>query len=590
VTRRPIAAALLILGVVALIYLQRSKATAEISPSPILYLVADTEREAERIPLALTRVSDDEENKIGERIAKEYGLTDPNRFSNDSEVEDRSIESHLNAVGHDLIQSVQRKGIHYHFYLEDNAGLVNAFALPGGQIVVGRGLLDLLESDDELAAILGHEITHVDNRHAVERLQYEIAARKISLEGFYELGSLAVDIFRAGYSKEQELEADRVGLHFAVDSGYSCQGGVNVMSRFEALKKKDQELQAAQRAGSPLEEFAQVPFASIEEYFRSHPPAAERRAAMEAEIRSQGWVLGPQRPFVLRPIFLTDQGEALDRAGDFPASIVKFRQAFSFDANYVRAWRGLAEAEWRSGDAPQTAEAASKAVHLQSTARDWELLARGLAISDPSGATLKFKTQIDSGQNANRDFESQAIENVELAGLQFLQGNVNAFNDLLSADTPTNYIDVKASMRREMAFWMYRAGKLDQAASTLEEARQFLPQSTETSLALAWVRSDQGRQADATEQLSNLRGSYTNDEVQAIQAVIAMRTNQHESANSYFQQAAHDDPVWLVPAWVQNNFSPSATIILKQLQQEEQTRRRKEKEKQDELRRRSQSH
>ncbi|HLW97704.1 MAG TPA: M48 family metallopeptidase [Candidatus Acidoferrales bacterium] len=586
-TRRLIAAALLILGIVALIYLQRDKATAEISPSPILYLVADTEREAERIPLAITRVSEDEENKIGERLAKEYGLSDPNRYAQDISGDLRRIEIHLNDIGHQLAQNVQRKKIRYHFYLDNNPYLVNAFALPGGQIVVGRGLLSLFESEDELAAILGHEITHVDNRHAIERLQYEIAARKIGLDGFYGLGSLAVDIFRAGYAKEQELEADRVGLHFAVDAGFSPAGGVSVMSRFEKLEKEEQQ-QEANRAGSPIEEFAQIPISALQDYFRSHPPAAERRAAMEDEIRSQGWTVGPQRPFVLRPIFLTDQGEALDRAGDFPASIVKFRQAFSFDANYVRAWRGLAEAEWRAGDAAQTAEAASKAVHLQSTARDWELLARGLAFSDPSGATLKFKIQIDLGQNANRDFESQAIENVELAGLQFLQGNVNAFNDLLSVDTPTNYIDVRASMRREMAFWMSHAGKFDLAANTLEEARQILPQSTETSLALAWVRSDQGRQADATEQLSNLRGSYSNDEFQAVQAVIAMRTNQHESANSYFQQAAHGDPVWLVPAWVQNNFSPSTVAILKQLQQEEQTRRRKEKEKQDELRRHSQ--
>jgi len=588
VTRRLIAAALVILGVVALIYLQRSKASAEISPSPILYLVADTEREAERIPLALTRVSEDEENKVGEQLAKEYGLTDPNRYSQDTSGDIKRIEIHLNDIGHQVAQNVLRKKIRYHFYLDNNPNLVNAFALPGGQIVVGRGLLALFESEDELAAILGHEITHVDNRHAIERLQYEIAARKIGLDGFYELGSLAVDIFRAGYAKEQELEADRVGLHFAVDAGFSPAGGVSVMSRFEKFEKEQQQ-QEANRAGSPIEEFAQIPIAALQDYFRSHPPAAERRAAMEAEIRSQGWILGPQRPLVLRPIFLTDQGEALDRAGDFQASIVKFRQAFSFDANYVRAWRGLAEAEWRSGDAAQTADAASKALHLQSTARDWELLARGLAFSDPTGATLKFKTQMDLGQNANPDFESQAIENVELAGLQFLQGDVNAFNDLLSADIPTNYLDVKASMLREMAFWMYRAGKLDQAASTLDEARQILPQSTQTSLALAWVRSDQGRQADATEQISNLRDVYSNHEFQAVQAVIAMRTNQHDSANSYFQQAAQGDPVWLVPAWVQNNFSPSAATILKQLQQEEQTRRRKEKEKHDELHRHSQS-
>ena len=578
-TRRLVAAALLILGVVALIYLQRSKATAEISPSPILYLVADTEREVERLPLTLTRVSEADENKIGEKLVKEYGLTSPDRFTNDTNGDIKRIEIHLNAIGQQLAQNVRRKGIHYHFYLQNDPNFVNAFALPGGQIVVGRGLLALFESEDELAAILGHEITHVDNRHAIERLQYEIAARKIGLEGFYQLGSLAVDLFRAGYTKEQELEADRVGLHFAVDAGFSPAGGVTAMSRFEKMEKDEQQREGTNRAGSPIEEFAQIPLAALQEYFRSHPPAAERRAAMESEIRSQGWPQRSQRPFVLRSIFLTDAAEALDRAGDFPAAILKFRQAFSSDANYVRAWRGLAEAEWRSADAAQTADAAFSAIKIQATARAWELLARGLAVSDPNGAALKFKTQMNFGRNG--DLESQAIENVELAGLQFLRGNETAFNGLLSTENPSNYIDVKASMRREMAFWMYRAGKLDQAARTLEEARQILPQSTDAPLASAWVLSDLGRQADATEQITYLGGSYTNAESHAAQALIDMRTNRHDSANSHFQQAAQEDPVWLVPQWVQNNFSPAATKILHQLQQEEQTRRRKQKEKDD---------
>src|SRR5580704_7222574 len=227
--RRIIAAALLITGCVALYFLQRAKSEAPISPAPVLYLVADTEREASRIPLQLTRVSDDEENQIGAQIAKEYGLTNPHRFDNDKTGDAQKIEQYLNSVGYVLIPQVQRQAIRYHFYLDDDSSLVNAFALPGGHIVVGRGLLNLLESEDELAAVLGHEITHVDNRHAIERLQYELAAKKYGLGVFSQLGRPAVEIFQAGYSKEQELEADRAGMDIAVIRGYSPEGGIALM-------------------------------------------------------------------------------------------------------------------------------------------------------------------------------------------------------------------------------------------------------------------------------------------------------------------------------------------------------------------------
>ncbi len=234
--RRAIAAILLIAGCFALYALQRTKAEAPISAAPVLYFVADTEREAERIPLALTRVSDADENKIGAQIAREYGLTDENYQPREKSGDSATIEKYLNSVGSRLTSGVQRATIHYHFYLDEDPYLINAFALPGGNIVVGRGLLNLLESEDELAFILGHEITHVDDRHSIERLQYELAARKYGLSIFYQLGRPGIEIFRAGYTKEQELEADRVGLGFAVNADFSRQGAVDVMRRFEILE------------------------------------------------------------------------------------------------------------------------------------------------------------------------------------------------------------------------------------------------------------------------------------------------------------------------------------------------------------------
>jgi predicted Zn-dependent protease len=574
--RRLVALALLIAGCVALYFLQRAKSEAPISPAPVLYLVADTEREAERIPLAVTRVSDAEENQIGADIAKAYGLTDPHRFDNDKTGDAENVERYLNTVGSNLSAQVQRSAIHYHFYLENEPSFVNAFALPGGNIVVGRGLLNLLESEDELAAVLGHEITHVDNRHAIERLQYELAAKKIGLRVFYQLGSPAVEIFRAGYSKEQELEADRVGLDIAVARGYSPQGGIALMKRF---RKIEAEESSPHRAGSPVEEIAQVSLDSVQQYFRSHPPASERLAAMQSEIASQGWPEIAQRPLSIRAIFLTDQAEALDASGDFAKSIAKFKEALAALPNYVRAWHGLAEAAWRSGDAAETVRAADEAARRGRASRDWQLLSRALMISEPRTAVATFNATVNSAFGAGPSPDSYFVAKISLAGMRYLSGDRSdadqQMKSTLSAQAPSA-VALRTQLLRELAWWMYRAGNLPDAAKTLEDARQALPQQSETVLQLAWVYTDMARQADAQQSATAAsRLSSSGAENDAVLAVIAVRTNEHSTANDQFQSASEQDPAWMVTRWVQNNFSNSTAGIIKQLETEELARRKK---------------
>jgi predicted Zn-dependent protease len=289
-----VAVPLLLAGCCAVFLLQKQRAVVPITPRPLLYLLADTQREAERIPLAITRVSDAREIQVGRRIVRQSGLAAGSSGDSSAPV----IVAYLNTVGLRVASRRRRKDIPYRFYLEDDPNFVNAYALPGGNVVVGRGLLMLLDTEDELAAVLGHEIAHVDGRDAIERLQYQLASQKLGLGDFYQLGAPLVQIFEAGYTKDQEFQADRTGLALAVEAGYSPAGGLTLMKRFERFESNYSE-----HALTPIGEFAQVPISALVEYVRSHPPASERLAALQEEIHENGWnAAQPQRALEIRDV------------------------------------------------------------------------------------------------------------------------------------------------------------------------------------------------------------------------------------------------------------------------------------------------
>jgi predicted Zn-dependent protease len=588
-TRRIVAICLLLAGGVALLALQRRLVTTEITPRPLLYLVADTEREAERIPLALTRVSAKEENQIGQELARSYGLTPAVHKDADAQ----RIAAYVQEVGRRLTVNVKRKEIRYRFFYKDEPDFVNAGALPGGQIVIGRGLLELLESEDELAAILGHEIAHVDERHAIERLQYEVKSRKIGMRGLYRLGQIGVVLFQMGYTKEKEDEADRVGLGLTVRAGYSPAGAVEVMKRFDRLFGGQ-----ARAATSPMEELAGMPMRSLREYFRSHRPARERIATLEKEIQARGYNAAQAlKPLGVRAIFLAEQAKVLDQHGMFDRAIARYRMALMAEPEYWKAWEGLAEATWRSGDAAGTVKATMEALRRKpDVPRLWKLLAEALAASGHASAPDAFEKQYQElaaklTQPVQRQIESESI------GLEFFAGRAQAmelYRKSLTAIRPPMY---GSEHRRRVAWWMWRAGKAQEALKELEAARQEYPQGTGVGTEMAWALSDMGRQADALERMegsmsisgvvvtplgvaSNLYQPASGDgESEALTAVINWRTGQQEEAKSAFRRAVAADPVWMVSTWVSNNYSADAAAVIAKLQAEEMARRKKEEAK-----------
>jgi predicted Zn-dependent protease len=127
---------------------------------------------------------------------------------------------------------------------------INAFTLPDGHVYVGAGLLSYIDSEDELAAVMGHEIEHIDHSHCAERVQQEQALHKIPFGG---LIALPIEVFEAGYSKDQELAADREGTRVAVATGYSANGAIRMFETFDRLFKEYQAM-----ASTPQQEMSQV--------------------------------------------------------------------------------------------------------------------------------------------------------------------------------------------------------------------------------------------------------------------------------------------------------------------------------------------
>lgn len=563
--RRIILGVIVLAALAGLVALERRGATTAINPRPLFYLIADTERELERLPLELTRVSVDEENSIGRELALQYGV----HFREGETPESKRIAEYISTVGQRVAAQVKRKGIRYNFHYRDDASFVNAYAMPGGQVVFGRGLLELLESEDELAAILGHEIAHVDERHAIERLQYELKSRKLGLRGLYRLGRPAILIFEAGYTKDRELEADRAGLELTVAAGYSPSGATEVMKRFVRLQQA-----TYQPAASPLDELMRVPIASLREYFRTHPPAQDRIQAMEKQIQARGWnAAQPVKPMPVRAIFLTEMADGLDRRGLYDRAIARYQQALQLDPNYLPAHKGLARTAWRKGDAAAAAAASREVIARESNeVWAWRRLAQAFAAENRASAPAAFSSYFRRiSAEAPKPLLAETLLTVQVQqfGLEAYAGQVPEVAKFWRDATGKLNAKSEAEMRRQLAWWLFRAGRAIQAEQELRAARQRYPES-EIGTDLAWVLSDLGRQADA----QAVALSKDDGESHALQAVIAWRTDQRDKAKTHFQAAAERDPAWLEPKWIANTFSPATSAVLEELRNAELARRK----------------
>ena len=189
-------------------------------------------------------------------------------------VRDAEVNRYINVLGDSIAQVADDRGLDWTFYVVDSPE-INAFAVPGGFIYINRGLIERSENLAQLAGVLGHEIGHVTERHSVEQMRDAQRAEGgvnllCVLTGVCENQAVGAVVNVAGsavfarFSREDENEADAVGVRFVTRAGISPSG---IPAMFRNLLE--------QRRSSP---------SSVDSWFSTHPLEEDRIANTEAMI------------------------------------------------------------------------------------------------------------------------------------------------------------------------------------------------------------------------------------------------------------------------------------------------------------------
>ena len=160
--------------------------------------------------------------------------------------QDKALEVYVNKIGQKLVSKLINKEFsNYYFRIVDSSE-INAFALPGGYIYVTRGLLASLNSEGELASVIGHEIAHVTMHHGAKMMIRSLGAQILSIGGaiaspknasqWLAVSSAMFQQINMGYGREAELEADAQGMMISMDAGYKPHEMINFLNN---LRKQE---------------------------------------------------------------------------------------------------------------------------------------------------------------------------------------------------------------------------------------------------------------------------------------------------------------------------------------------------------------
>ena len=217
-------------------------------------------------------VSEGQEIGIGQQahpeIIRQFGVYD----------EKPELNRLVNDVGRRLAAASERPNLPWTFTVLDTP-MVNAMALPGGYIYITRGMLERINSEDELAGVLGHEIAHVTARHSAQQISKQqlaqfglvlgaVVAGPEVFQQYGQLAQLGLGLLFQRYSRQHETEADLLGTSYMAEARYHPIGAERMLMTLQRLDKN--------------------PATGIDRYFMSHPDPAKRVRDVRSKVAELG--------------------------------------------------------------------------------------------------------------------------------------------------------------------------------------------------------------------------------------------------------------------------------------------------------------
>jgi len=369
-------------------------------------------------------------------------------------VADPAVTAYVRSVGQKLA-AVSDRPLPYEFTVLNNSG-INAWAMPGGKLAINRGLLMKMDSESELAAVLGHEIVHAAAKHSAKQmqsgmlLQAGVLAANIALQSSTDnpsiqnlgvLGSqMVAAMMSAKFSRGDELESDRYGMNYMSRAGYDPMGAVKMQEMLLQQKHGSNSLFDSLLASHPPSEervaanrsyAAQLPTGRVgrNEYhqnlkslFRTAPAYKaydDGVKALQAKNYSQARTLA-DKAINIEPReahFYLLRGSALEQSNSKQAALHAYQKAQSLNANYFESYLKLGLLYDAMGNRSQAKQALESSVKLLKTAPAMQKLGH-------------YALQAGNPQLA-KQYLSEAASSSTPAGQA-------AFADLVSFDLPAN--------------------------------------------------------------------------------------------------------------------------------------------------------
>jgi beta-barrel assembly-enhancing protease len=186
-------------------------------------------------------------------------------------LEDEVLTRYVNLVGHAVAEHSRRRGeVRFVFGVLDTDE-VNAFAAPGGYLLVTRGALDAMRSEAELAAVLAHEIAHVDRKHVLEEIRRSAVVQSLRDEGMLSgavldrVAEVGTSALFTGLQVSDEMEADSLALVYTAAAGYRGAAYADFLERLAAME-----------GGGSVEWLRELRF--------THPPTSLRLVAVRRQL------------------------------------------------------------------------------------------------------------------------------------------------------------------------------------------------------------------------------------------------------------------------------------------------------------------